>query len=330
LDLDTSIGNNDLINLKLYQTGDKKYLYLDGIYDKYIESDSFNFIEPKNSNAEDVEYLANVLKKSLFQALRKSDFKQEKASIKLNDETIDTDKITLVMTDERLKEITKSVLLAFRDDPRCIEILDSEDSGDVKQSIDETIKSLDKEALLAQNIIVNLYTKNNAFVKLEFIDGTDKTIEYAKYVAFYPTTQITLFENNNVFLTATFEDKKENGIAYKILSNNNSMALNGLFINTTENSNEDAKTWNTNTLFNASLVYEDNLLFNIAINNETTTKIGGEVKTVDVSNAIKDSDLTVEEQDNIYAEIINKIMGALPTSITTNITDTVNSNQKIY
>jgi hypothetical protein len=36
LNLDTNIGTNDLINLELYQTGDKKYIYLDDIYDKYI------------------------------------------------------------------------------------------------------------------------------------------------------------------------------------------------------------------------------------------------------------------------------------------------------
>lgn len=315
--LKTDIANKDFIDMELYQMNDKKYIYLNNIYDKYIESDSTAFIESQNGQVEDTLYLIEKTKTSLFNAIKESDFTMESKTIKINNQDINTNKMTLKLTDKRMKEITKSVLTDIKNDSKCIEILKelSESDADVKKSIDETIASLDDEKILEQDVLIDMYISNNKITRLDIINGSNKTFEYLNYESFYPITKITFFDKDNVALEATFEQKTVNDVSYKIILGNGDVVASGALSKIANNSIEN-KTWDLDLSFSLELSYNNMTLGSLKVDTKTITKIGEEIKMIDVTNVIKEEDITEEEQAKINEKLMEKVMEIFPVGFT--------------
>lgn len=323
----TDIANEDFIDMELYQMNDKKYIYLNNIYDKYIESNGTDFIESENGQTEDTIYLMEKIKTSLLKAIEVSDFTMEAKTIKINNQDVDTNKMTLKLTDKRMKEIAKSVLIDIKNDSKCIEILKelSEDDADVKKSIDDTVASLDDEKILEQDVLVDMYIINDKIARLDIIDGSSKTFEYLNYESFYPVTKITIFDKDKAALEATFEQKTVNDVSYKIVLGNGDIVANGALSRISNNSIENM-TWNLDLSFSFDLSYSNMTLGSLKVNTKTTTKIGEEVKMIDVTNVIKEEDITEEEQ----AEINNKLMEKVFKAFKLDFTNTEIPMQQTY
>ena len=313
--LNTNIDHKDFVDMELYQMGDKKYIYLKNIYDKYIESDSTDAIESQSGQTDDIIYLVNKVKQSFLTALTTSDFTTEDKTIDVNNQKINTSKITLKLTDKRLKEIEKVILTDMKNDSKCLEILNKfSDEVDAQTELDEAIASLDNEVLLDEDIAIDMYVNDNKIIKLDIFSGTTKTIEYLNYNAFYPVKTITLFDDETVVMNASFEQKSLNDISYKITFSDEQIIFSGIVSKLIESSIE-TKTWNMDLSFEVSLTYDNAVLGSLAIDTKTTTKIGEEIKMIDITNTIREEDLTDEDNNNISSKLLEKLFTALPINL---------------
>lgn len=308
----SNIGTEDFLDMELYQMGDKKYMYLNGIYDKYIESESIDFISTQGGQTEDVIYLVDKIKMSFFSSLKTSDFTTEPKTIEINNQSMDTNKITLKLTNERLREIFKIVLTDLKNDTKAIEILNNlNGQEDMKKSLEETIASLDKEQLLEKDIVIDIYVKDGAIVKLDIMDGETEIIEYLSYVAFNPIKEIIIFDKEKVTMSALFETKSPDDISYKVSLSDNQIIANGTITKLVAVSTEN-KTWDLSFTLDLALTYDNSLLGSLKINTQTTTKVGEEVKMLDITNTVKEEDMTEEENNEISTKIFEKISDAIP------------------
>jgi hypothetical protein len=323
---DSTLKGKDFIAANLYQMGDKKYVYLDGIYDKYIRSNSTEVITNQNTQIDDINYLTDKIKVAFISALKPSDFTNEKVTIKINDKDINADKMALTLTNARLVEILKEVLTSIKNDDKCISILkkmsDSED--DVKASLEDYIASLGNEELLTEDIKINMYIVDGSVTKLEIYEGETKYLEYLSYTSEMTTKvkSISIYSGDSVVIAATFKVISKNDVSYQISLSDNTLLVNGTVSNVTTATTPN-KEFDTKISFSLSPSYGGVNFGTIQINTDTITKIGEKIDTVDVNNVIDEKDLTEQEQSDILSKIIQKITEALPLIETNEIeTDT--------
>jgi hypothetical protein len=326
LKLDSNLSNRDLIDIEEYQMGEKRYTYYNDIFDKYIENDSVSYINKNSSQTKDLEYLTNKIKSSFFSQVESSDFKTTNEKITINKETFDANKITFTLTEERVKEIYKAVLTDIRDDKECIRILTELNSGeDVKSSINELINSVDEDVSLEDNLIIDMYTKDDVIREVDMFRGNVKFLQYLSYGNNGAAKQLTFIDE-----TGNFDIKLE-----QISANDTSCTITvgedvvfGANIANITNSSVENKTW-SNTLTIASiLAIADTKMGSITITISTSATVGGEVKTINPNNVDKESDLTTEERDLIASKMLEKVSSALPDSLKDN--NTLSIDESIY
>jgi hypothetical protein len=312
---DSTLNNKDFIDVEGYQMGDKKYVYLDGIYDKYISSNSTEVITNQNAQIDDINYLADKIKVAFISALKPSDFTNEKVTIKINDKDINVDRMTLTLTNSRLIEMMKEVLTSIKNDDKCISILKKmSDSGDdIKASLEDDIASLGSKELLTEDIKINMYIADGSITKLEIYEGTVKYLEYLSYITEMTTKvkSISIYDGDSVVLAATFKLISKNDASYQISLANNSLLVNGTVSNVTTETTPN-KEFDTKINFSLSPSYGGVNFGTVQINTDTVTKIGEKIDTVDVSNVIDEKDLTEQEQSGIVLKVIQRIIDAIP------------------
>lgn len=329
--LDSNINSKDFINVDLYQKGDKQYVYLNDIFDKYIESDSTQLINTKSDKTDDTLYLTNKIKTSLYAALKTSDFTTETATIEVNNISIVTNKISLKLTDARMKEISKAVLTDLKNDDKAISIINdlSGNGTDAKKSLERAIASIDDEKALENPLTFDIYVKNDSIARIDVFDGKDKTIEYNSYVDFNPVKEVTVYSANQEFIYAKFEQKSLNDISYEISIGKDVVFANGTIAKAIQE-NIANKTWNLSTTFNMVLSYENTVLGSIKIDTTSTTKVGEKVTIPSSFDSIKESDLTDKDQEQISNNFIKKFSDLFPEPVETYPDATKNSNVETY
>jgi hypothetical protein len=326
LKLDSNLSNKDLIGIEEYQMGDKRYTYYNDIFDKYIENDSISYINKNSNQTKDLEYLTNKIKSSFFSKIESSDFKTSNEKITINKESIDASKITFTLTEERFKEIYKAVLTDIRDDKECIEILTELNSGeDVKSSINELIDSVDKDVSLDDNLVIDMYTKDNVIREVDMFRGNVKFLQYLNYGNNGSARQLTFIDE-----TGNFDIKLE-----QISPNDTSCTITvgedvifGANVANITNSSIENKTWSNTLTIASTLAIADTKMGSITITINTTANVGGTVKTINPNNVVKESDLTTGERDLIASKMLEKISSALPDSLKEN--NTLTDTQQVY
>jgi hypothetical protein len=329
--LNSDINAKDFIDMELYQKGDKQYIYLKDIYDKYIESNSTNLVNTQSDKTEDTIYLVNKIKTSSINALKTSDFTTETKTIDVNGISMVTDKISLKLNDKRMKEITKVVLTDLKNDDKAISIINSLSGSETnaKDSLNDAINSIDKKTLLEKDVTFDIYVKDDAIVKVDVFDGTAKTMDYISYVDFNPIKELVVYSANQEFIRAKFEQKSVNDISYEISLGKDVVFANGTIAKMiTENSTN--KTWDLSLGFNLILSYDNSVLGSIKVDTKATTKVGGEVKMPSSFDAVNENDLTDQEKEDISNKLTTKIFDALPTSIPTTPAGEQNTKTETY
>ena len=316
--LNSDINAKDFIDMELYQKGDKQYIYLKDIYDKYIESNSTNLVNTQSDKTGDTIYLVNKIKTSLIASLKTSDFTTETKTIDVNGISMVTDKISLKLNDKRMKEIVKVVLTDLKNDDKAISIINSLSGSETntKDSLNEAINSIDEKTLLEKDVTFDIYVKDDAIVKVDVFEGTAKTMEYISYVDFNPIKELVVYSANQEFIRAKFEQKSVNDISYEISLGKDVVFANGTIAKSLDE-NVSTKTWNLNLSFNLVLSYENSVLGSIKVDTKATTKVGEKVDIPSTFDAVNENDLTDQEKEDISNKITTKIFDALPASLPT-------------
>lgn len=317
IEFNSKFGANTLFSGSMYKSGDKTYYYLTDIYDKYIESSDVKLNDSSAINADDTLYITNKIESSFVNALKTSDFTSESKTITINNEKVNTNKLTLTLTDARVKEIIKTIFTDIKDDTKCISILSKYTNADVKKSIEESIKSIDEETLLIETLKIDMYVKDNSIMQLDIYSGGSKALEYLSYKSSVTNTvkDLTIYYNGSVLAKAYFEKKSVNDIFYELSIQSNVLVATGNVLTSSKEVVKD-KEWNLETSFTTSIKASNMEIGSLTINSTTSTKIGEIVKLPDLSNSIKESDITAEEQTTISNKIMDRLTKALPASIT--------------
>ena len=312
LKLNSDIDYKDFIDMEVYQMGEKKYTYYNGIFDKYIESDGIDYINSDSNQLQDTTYLTDKIKVSLLSSLKTSDFREAPTTIKVNGEDIATSKITLTLNNKRLKEILTVILTDLKDDTKCLDILNELSGEDTTSSIDNLLNSIKDNTITTKDVVIDIYTKNNVIVQIDIMSGSSKVIKYTSYEAFSPTKKIIVYSGEQVALEATIEQTSINEISYKISLSNGTAIADG---STSKKVNNADKVWNTDLSYVLNLSVSDVNIGSLNISLDTITEIGEEIKMIDITNAVKEEELTDKERDNISSKLTEKIINALPITL---------------
>jgi uncharacterized membrane protein len=156
-----------------------------------------------------------------------------------------------------------------------------------------------------------MYVKDNVVKEIDVFSGEQKTIQYLSYDSVGATKQIILFSGEQKTLDATFVQKSSNDVSATIALSDSAIVL-GTSIVSITNSSKENKTWSNDLTIATSLSAMSSNLGTLSINLKTSASVGGNVKTVNPNNVIKESDLTDEERNNISSKLLDKIVSSLP------------------
>ncbi|MDD2435037.1 MAG: hypothetical protein PHO63_02160 [Bacilli bacterium] len=106
-------NNEELINIKFYNNNTNNYLFLGHIYNKYIQLEDMEVkisdIVDRSMKAEELKTLYDTIIKSIKDNLKDEYFKQEDATIKIDDVEKEVLKSTLILNEANFRELYSNV-----------------------------------------------------------------------------------------------------------------------------------------------------------------------------------------------------------------------------
>lgn len=179
LKISSKYQEEDLINGRLYMNSEAEYLYLEGIFDKYIKVLLDEDDESSSSDApeEDVLKLVDGLKDAVINSLTKDDFKREKETITYNDKKMSVYKNYVTYNENNCKRITDGALNGLKDNT---EFMNTLKKYSTEEEINEMFMELEESLLLIKGEVI-VYTKGllNEFV--QFVIKFDAEEEWFKF-----------------------------------------------------------------------------------------------------------------------------------------------------
>ena len=260
--------NNTLINGNIYGTNDNYYLYLDGVYDKYLMTKlNKNNSTSTNNKVTNQDYInvVNCIKNSLITSIK--DEYLVKTSGTYNNKRVN--KINLYINKDNYNIIATDLLTFLKDDKQFIKSINNITNKDMYDEIDTLLSNIDNY-VYNNNINIDFYIKNitNDLLKLDIElknssgkDFVNISIEDSNIKLVYSDGS----EINNINLKSYKENKTN---IYELEINNKDLVM--------------------------------NLKLNLLINYNKT------ITNKDVNNNIDIEKLTNEDKQNIINNIMDK------------------------
>lgn len=321
LNFESKLDNEDFINLDAAIKDSKLYYKIKDVMDKYYYNE-YEFISLlSTSESDDIKYVLDIIKDNIINNINKSNLKESKEEIKINDKNTKVKKISLEITEELVNKIIKGTIDSIEKDDKAIDIL-SESFDIEKDELNKllnTIKdSLNEETsdIEFDKVTYNMYVKGlNTTVKQEIVIG-EVSLEYYDYknVKEFSVSSNSLkvfnikFENGQIsgsMLTIAISgDYSDDKINLDIKSIDNSFELKITIENTEKDINKN-KEYESNTNINATMLQETKEVFNLNLSLKSSLKNDVSVKDFDTSNSKNQSELTEEEQNEFIEKIQN-------------------------
>lgn len=215
IDYDIKYDNSQFLKSSINISDDNYYLYLNGLYDKYIKIDSNElkglFWESNNSY-EDISIILKEVKNAFNDSLKNNYFKKSTETIKVNGKDAKVKKVTLILNEKNVSEIKNSMIKQLKNNKEFIKSL-SKLLNDSESNIKSNLNVILEEKLEFEDIYeLSLYTKGlkNELVGAD-IKGNDFALEITKDTEEKLSLRITI---NDVILTGNIEingdDEKSN------------------------------------------------------------------------------------------------------------------------
>ena len=207
-----------LVDMDFYMNGKKGYLYLPGVYNRYIETE----VESTDEENIDKEQLAIVLEESVKafkKSLKDEYFTSGDAKISINGKKTKVKKITLELTEARFNEMTKVILTELKDNDRfltAISKIGKQSKEDIKSELETSIADITEADSQDQaTISFSLYTtgmKHNIVgYQIKGIDGEEKQIMEVQIDDDTYYYQLINGENETLTGSVQVKDNKNNG-----------------------------------------------------------------------------------------------------------------------
>lgn len=222
VDFRSNYDDKDLLDFSVYTEYGRGYIYLDGLYDKYIDTSIDNYSEIFERNIDDYKYLVSGVKKALDGSIKDEYYKLEKVSI--DGEKLE--KITLDLTGDNYQEWNNNFTNILLNDSNFMEsyakVFDiklEEAKKELKDMLEED-KDYDGEEYI-------LYMKGLEFVKFELISEDNRIVVSASgkdkydYQLFgngteYGSGSVKMASKDNESMKISYYDNGENfGVEFK-------------------------------------------------------------------------------------------------------------------
>lgn len=169
LNINSSYYGDNLINSNLYVTNNNTYIYLDGLYDKYIK---YNFDEEFNNlvvnvDSSDYKVVLSSIKTSLEESLKDEYFTKEKITINNKKVT----KTALILNENNYKEFSDNFINSLLKDQKFLNSyarITGKEVSEVEEELNKDIQNNTYE------LTISLYSDYSNFVKLEIEDKEEK------------------------------------------------------------------------------------------------------------------------------------------------------------
>ncbi len=234
IDLYTDYKKKDLLDLSIYFHNNDAYIFLQELYDKYIqvEAEGLEELFSSQDKMEEYQIVLEQVKNAFHKSLKDKYFTKEKTTLTIGNKDTKVTKNIFHLTEENLEEI----VLAFSEE------LDNETfltnyaslSGKSEDEIRDTLENLKNEPIsLEEELEIILYTEGikNDFVGIEFSDVSD-TFTLLKESATNYSYKIKA-DRTSIMGTITLE-KKDNDIKVVLTISNEELSGNISFSFTNE------------------------------------------------------------------------------------------------
>ena len=225
MDIYTKYNDKQLLNAKIYGENSKSYIYLEDLYDKYIEAeiDDYDSLFEEKNNKEDIKVVLKSIKKALNNSLKDKYFTTETTTI--NNKKVE--KMTLVLNKENCDNIKKDFINYLLNDDKFIESIariSEESPEDIKDLLNESLnQELEEDFEVGE---VSIYIDKIDFVGFELRDSKNsltvtKNSNNYDYIiisndAEYSGTITLVQEGDNTKITISLSDK-DNKNSFEII-----------------------------------------------------------------------------------------------------------------
>ena len=209
-ELKSDYDDKDLIDMSIYTEYGRAYIYLNNLYDKYIDTSVDNYSELFDRNLDDLRNIVIGVRRAMNGSLKDEYFTVEKV-------TVDGEKLiktTLDLTNENYQEWNKNFTHLLLDNEIYLDSyakifdLDVEDiKKEVKNALEEE-KDYEGEKYI-------VYTKNLEFVKIELSSPENRVVIKNNNDEY----EYELYENGLEFASGTLKFDKKDTVSFSYYDN---------------------------------------------------------------------------------------------------------------
>lgn len=326
------ISGNDKININLYENNNLMYVYLNDIFDKYIQLP----LENDNSNVEnitpllaltsidkdDLNYFLTQFKDNYLKKINDDDFTMTKQTVKVNDEEVKANKISYTITEKEFNNILKEIVQELKEDTNITEnkelneLLNYLNSMCDENDIDNNktfILSVYTIGLMQDSVKYSFETINDSksyivnysdYANTFYVDfKTDENKDFIVNIKNINKQESKLkIELSDYRLDATIKTTSDNiNIDYELRNLNNVLSGDIEFNKKDENDNYSKGDLNLTILLNKN----DEDVLNLKIKGDYENHYNEELTVVDTSNNININELSEEEISDIATKLTN-------------------------
>ncbi len=324
LEVISKTNTKDILTAKYYINNSTEYLLVNGIVKNYVNEGSSNYFEildEENTTKSNINYLYNFIFESLKNNLKEDYFEiyNTNTNIGLNNQEVN--KVTLELTDKRVKEILNNILKDLKSDEKAYKILSSIDENFKSTKVNTKKKYLKNKETITFSIYTSKLFNNPLKYEIVHLNGDKKdslvyigndkkgTFSYIKDNEVKYSMDTTITDKKITLDIKDTVGKKIGNLAYQ--KDENTMSIIG-------NVELDKMTYDINYSSKYKDIkknsYSNEKILQIKIMDNLISKIDGEYVlnyTVnnkskieeDISTALLKSTLTEEENkklDNLY------------------------------
>ena len=170
--INTKYKNDKLIDIKTYYEKEITYILLEGIYDKYLKTDTSKEQEKQvvtdipNINIEprDVELFKEAFLNSLKEAVSSLEFKQEKTTITINDKETNVINNYIELKDKEVNDFIKNIINELKKNDNFTNVLKKFTDENIESIFDKIISGITEQDFKG-NYKLCFYTDNGLFNK---------------------------------------------------------------------------------------------------------------------------------------------------------------------
>lgn len=221
LELNVSDTKEELAGVKVLTTSDTGYVFLNKIFDKYIEvSELKDALSSTNYNdVEDYAYLYNFVQKSFIKNVNSADFVKGNAEITIDGEKKQVNSLKLEYNDKQILELVNLIISDIKADEKANKIVTNIYKDFADYNMKDSLDSIDEEHMSTYTYTVYTSKLTNL---VQGVDFEEKYYdEEYSYDNCYNNTSDD--ETNDALenMKATIEDYKTTGVADDSVASDN-------------------------------------------------------------------------------------------------------------